>query len=96
MVRHWEAFDEYLDAAHALDPVPVPDKETVLYEHLTHIGEGLRVNCWARDRVIEGVEANDGRPILAVQCHPEECSKDYPLFQRLFDWLVDEADGRRK
>jgi len=55
------------------------------------VAEGLRVNCRARDGVIEGLEADDGRPILAVQCHPEDCCEEYPLFQKLFDWLVEEA-----
>ncbi len=58
------------------------------------VAPGLRVNCRARDGVIEGLEADDGRGILAVQCHPEACCEDYPLFQKLFDWLVEEA-GRR-
>lgn len=34
----------------------------------------LRVSCRARDGVIEGVEADDGRAGLAVQCHPEDRS----------------------
>jgi len=55
---------------------------------------GLRVNCRARDGIVEGVEADDGRPILAVQCHPEDCAAAYPLFQKLFDWLVVEAGNR--
>ena len=54
-------------------------------------GKGLKVNSRARDGVIEGVEADDGRPILAVQCHPEDTAEQYPLFQKLFDWLVAEA-----
>jgi putative glutamine amidotransferase len=58
------------------------------------VAEGLRVNCRARDGVIEGLEADDGRPVLAVQCHPEACCEDYPLFQKLFDWLVEEAARR--
>jgi putative glutamine amidotransferase len=59
------------------------------------VGRGLRVNCRSRDGVIEGVEADDGRPILAVQFHPEEVTEKYPRFQRLFDWLVDEARQRK-
>ncbi len=55
------------------------------------IGSGLRVNSRAKDGVIEGLEANDKRPILAVQFHPEECTATYPQFQPLFDWLVEEA-----
>ncbi|MGB2824844.1 MAG: gamma-glutamyl-gamma-aminobutyrate hydrolase family protein [Phycisphaerae bacterium] len=61
------------------------------HQAVAEVAEGLRVNCRARDGVIEGIEARDGRSILAVQCHPEACCRDYPLFQRLFDWLVEEA-----
>ncbi len=57
--------------------------------------DGLRVCARARDGVIEGLEAEDGRPILAVQCHPEDTAEAYPVFQKLFDWLVGEAAGRR-
>jgi putative glutamine amidotransferase len=64
------------------------------YHHqaVSRVGEGLRVNCRSRDGVIEGVEVTDGRPILGVQFHPEECTALYPRFQSLFDWLVREAD----
>jgi len=59
-------------------------------------GRGLRVNCRSRDGVIEGIESDDGRPILAVQCHPEDCAEKHPLFQKLFDWLVAEAGKKRE
>jgi putative glutamine amidotransferase len=55
------------------------------------IGKGLRINCRARDGVVEGLESADGRPILAVQFHPEECTATYPPFQSFFNWLVHEA-----
>jgi putative glutamine amidotransferase len=58
------------------------------------VADGLRVNCRARDGIIEGLEARDGRPILGVQCHPEARDVDYAPFRRLYDWFVDEA-GRR-
>lgn len=63
------------------------------YHHqaLKDLGKGLRVSALARDGVIEAVESDDGRPLLAVQFHPEEIAADYPRFQYLFDWLVGEA-----
>jgi putative glutamine amidotransferase len=66
------------------------------YHHqaVKELGRGLRVNCRARDGVVEGVEAEDGRPILGVQFHPEEITASYPRFQALFDWLVREAECR--
>jgi putative glutamine amidotransferase len=57
------------------------------------LGTGLRTNAIARDGIIEGLEAEDGRPILAVQYHPEECASRFPGFQELFDWLVKEAES---
>jgi putative glutamine amidotransferase len=61
------------------------------HQAVKDVADGLRINCRARDGVIEGVEAADGRPILAVQCHPEDAAEQFPLFRRLFDWLVAEA-----
>jgi putative glutamine amidotransferase len=61
------------------------------HQAVKDVGQGLSVNCRARDGVIEGVEAADGRPILGVQFHPEECTAAYAQFQPLFDWLVREA-----
>ena len=58
------------------------------HQAVKDVAAGLRVNSRSRDGVIEGLEADDGRAVLAVQCHPEACCEDYPLFQRLFDWLV--------
>jgi putative glutamine amidotransferase len=64
------------------------------HQAVKDVADGLKANCRARDGVIEGLEAADGRAILAVQCHPEDCCEGYPLFQKLFDWIVAEA-GRR-
>jgi putative glutamine amidotransferase len=66
------------------------------HQAVRDVAPHLRVNSRSRDGVIEGVEADDGRPVLAVQCHPETCCEDYPVFQRLFDWLVAEAARRRR
>jgi len=40
MLRHWDAFDDYLATAAPLDPLPFPDEETILAAHLETIGEG--------------------------------------------------------
>jgi len=54
-------------------------------------GKGLRVTAKARDGVIEVIESDNNKPLLAIQCHPEEIAVDYPHFQKLFDWLIEEA-----
>jgi putative glutamine amidotransferase len=66
------------------------------YHHqaVKDLGRGLRVNCRARDGVIEGMESADGKPLLAVQFHPEECAAAYPQFQTFFNWVVQEAQQR--
>ena len=56
-----------------------------------NVGRGLRINCRAKDGVIEGLESSEGKPILGVQFHPEECAATFPRFQALFDWLIGEA-----
>jgi len=61
------------------------------HQAVGNVAEGLRVSARAPDGVIEAIEAGDGRPVLAVQCHPENCSADYPQFQKLFDWLVEQT-----
>jgi putative glutamine amidotransferase len=55
------------------------------------VGKGFTVNGTAADGVIEGLEADDGSPVLAVQCHPEECFEKYSIFRKLFEWLVSES-----
>jgi len=54
-------------------------------------GKGLRFSARAPDGVIEGMELEDGRPILGVQWHPERTYDKTPLSRKLFDWLVAEA-----
>ena len=61
------------------------------HQAVAKLGKGLKVNARAKDGVIEGIETGDKRPLLAVQCHPEDCAADYPVFQKLFSWLVSEA-----
>lgn len=89
-------------AAHTVDVEP----ETLLakllgttvepvnsYHHqaVDKVADGLRVNARAKDGVVEGLEFADGRPLLAVQYHPEELAAESPRFQLYFDWLITEA-----
>jgi len=61
------------------------------HQSANRLGEGLRVCARGPDGVIEALETDDGRPVLAVQWHPERTYDDSPLSRRLFDWLVAEA-----
>jgi putative glutamine amidotransferase len=58
-------------------------------------GRGLNVNARSPDGLIEGLEAVDGAAILGVQFHPEDCAEEHPVFRKLFEWLVHEAQARQ-
>ena len=60
------------------------------------LAPGLVANAWASSPVgdlVEGLEAADGRFIVAVQCHPERTESTPAAFERLFAVFVDAARG---
>lgn len=67
------------------------------YHHqaVDRVGDGLRVTGRALDGVAEALEATDGRPLLAVQWHPEELAATNAQCQTVFRWLVDLARQHR-
>jgi len=104
-VQHW-ARPRDATRGHTIDVEPGSLLARVLgtktlavnsYHHqaVKDVAEGLRASARSRDGVIEGLEAADGRPILAVQCHPEEMRESQPALRNLFEWLVREAAARR-
>ncbi len=104
--QHYSLLDQDTTLVHTIDVEPdsllarvLGTTETTVnswhHQAVKDVPQPLRVSGRARDGVIEGIEAADGQAVLAVQCHPEACCEDYPLFQRLFDWLVAEAAERR-
>jgi len=66
------------------------------HQALGRMARGLRVAARASDGIIEAVEADDGRPILGVQFHPEDIAADYPKFRTIFEWLVTQARRFRR
>ncbi len=81
-----------LESVLGMDELPVNS----LHHQAVHaVAPGLAAVAWAPDGVIEAVEAVDGRPLLAVQWHPEYFGGDDP-HRRLFHWLVDEAARHRR
>ena len=57
---------------------------------------GLVAHAWASSPagdLVEGLEAADGRFIVAVQCHPERTESTPAAFERLFGVFVDAARG---
>ncbi len=53
--------------------------------------ESLHLSATAPDGVIEALEANDKRFVVAVQWHPEELIEDAPGMRRLFEAFVSES-----
>ena len=58
-------------------------------------GRGLRIVARSSDGVAEALEADDGRPVLAVQSHPERCFRDFSQQAAIFKWFVREASEHR-
>jgi len=60
------------------------------------LAPSLVANAWASSPagdLVEGLEAADGRFIVAVQCHPERTESTPAGFERLFGVFVDAARG---
>lgn len=66
---------------------------TIHHQGIDRLAEGFEVVATAPDRVIEGIEPDDGGswPVLAVQWHPEKrAGRDTALF----DWLTASTGSR--
>lgn len=61
------------------------------HQGIKAVAPGMKVNALALDGFVEGIEAEDGRPILGVQWHPETIYRRLPEQARIFQWLVREA-----
>ncbi len=66
------------------------------YHHqaIGRLGQGLQVAARARDGIIEAIEADDGRPILGLQYHPEELVPCEAHARAVFEWLIAQARQR--
>jgi putative glutamine amidotransferase len=65
---------------------------SVHHQALRALGGGLVVSARSDDGLVEGVELPD-RPVLGVQCHPEELTAGAAWAAGLFTWLVSAARG---
>ncbi|HXA28453.1 MAG TPA: gamma-glutamyl-gamma-aminobutyrate hydrolase family protein [Candidatus Angelobacter sp.] len=63
------------------------------HQALRDLGDGLVASAVADDGLVEGVELPD-RPVLGVQCHPEEMAPSQGWAAALFGWLVAAAQAR--
>ncbi len=64
------------------------------HQAVKDVPAGFAVSARAPDSIIEGLEAADGRFVLAVQWHPEDMAAADPRHQALFDALVEAARER--
>lgn len=58
------------------------------------LGENLKATSWTADGVIESIEDTAGKPVFAVQWHPELSWETDPLSRRLFDRFVSMCGSR--
>jgi putative glutamine amidotransferase len=58
------------------------------------LAPGLHPTARGDDGTVEGVESNDGL-IVAVQCHPEELTTEFPWARTLFERFVARARNQR-
>ncbi len=95
MPREWASHTVSVSADSLL--AKIMDSETLYVNSFHHqavkqTGSHLRVSATSPDGVIEAVESNEHKPILAVQWHPE-CFllRGDRSMMPLFQWLIDEA-----
>ena len=62
------------------------------HQAIQQLGKGLKAVAWAPDGVIEAVELEGRQDLLAVQWHPEITAAEDDGQQRMFDWLIKQAN----
>ena len=62
------------------------------HQAIHQLGKGLKAVAWAPDGVIEAVELEGRQDLLAVQWHPEITAAEDDGQQRMFDWLIKQAN----
>ena len=58
------------------------------HQAIRDLGAGLRAVATSDDGLIEGVELDDHRFVVGIQCHPEELAPKHDWARRLFKALV--------
>lgn len=105
LVQHIEHHDAHnigrKHLVHAVEVDPSSElghatgQETIRVNSLHHqavgkLAPGLHQTARGEDGTVEGVESDDGL-VVAVQCHPEELTAEFPWARRLFERFVARA-----
>lgn len=61
------------------------------HQAVKNLGKNLKVTAVAPDGIIEGLETDDNRFIVAVQSHPESLIHTQPEWQQLFKAFIDKS-----
>ncbi len=71
---------------------------SIHHQAVDQVAPGLCVVAAAPDGTIEAVEATDGRPVLAVQWHPEYLAPapEHEAQRAVFEWFVAQAAAHRR
>lgn len=109
LVQHLENHDaraigrKHLAHAVAVDPSSelgrATGDERIRVNSLHHqavgkLASGLHQTARGEDGTVEGVESEDGL-VVAVQCHPEELTEEFPWARRLFERFVARARDKQ-
>jgi putative glutamine amidotransferase len=61
------------------------------HQAVNKLGSGLLVTARSEDGIIEAMETDDDRFIIAIQAHPESLGRVLPKWSKLFTAFVEEA-----
>lgn len=63
------------------------------FHHLAvnNIAKGFKISAYSQDGIIEAIEREDDKSIIAVQWHPEMMTEKSDNMQKLFDWFINEV-----
>jgi putative glutamine amidotransferase len=61
------------------------------HQGVRDLGRGLVVSATAPDGLVEGLESDNGKYVVAVQWHPEALTERHEAARRLFDEFVQVA-----
>lgn len=59
------------------------------HQALDKLGDGVVPVALSEDGIVEAIELEDNKFVYGVQWHPEDLTRDYPKFRKLFKHLID-------